>query len=89
MNMPLKIRPVRLKQSIYFRVPSDIADLIGIDPEEQVILKLEEQNDQYLLIYSVKKPPTSTTAHPPLSSIADAEKAAHQLAPNARSLTFG
>ena len=54
--MTLRIKPVMLKQSVYFRVPNDIADLIGIEPQADVTLSLEDQNDRYLLIYSVKKP---------------------------------
>jgi hypothetical protein len=45
-----------LKQSVYFRVPNDIADLIGIEPQAEVTLSLEDQSDRFLLIYSVKKP---------------------------------
>jgi hypothetical protein len=54
--MPLTIKPVKLKQSIYFRVPSDIADLIDIQKDAEVMLKLEEQEGQYLLTYYVRKP---------------------------------
>ena len=53
--MPLRIRPVRLKQSIYLRVPNDIADLIEINPETEVTLRIKEQDDQFLLIYSARK----------------------------------
>ncbi len=54
--MPLRIRPVRLKQSIYFRVPNDIADLTEIDQDTEVTLGIEEQEDQFLLKYAVRKP---------------------------------
>lgn len=53
--MTLRIRPVKLKQSIYLRVPSDIANLIGMDSEAEVTLTIEEQNHQFLLVYSVRK----------------------------------
>jgi hypothetical protein len=46
---------VKLKQSIYFRVPSNIADLIGLDPDADVSLTLREQDNRFLLIYSVNK----------------------------------
>lgn len=58
--MTLKIKPVKLKQSIYFRVPNDIADLIGIDSHEEVVLTLEEQEERFLITYSVKKTLTPT-----------------------------
>jgi hypothetical protein len=53
--MTLKIRPVKLKQSIYLRVPSNIADLIGMDGNADVTMTLGEQDDQFILIYSVAK----------------------------------
>ena len=58
-GLTLKIKPVKLRQSVYFRVPNDIADLIGLQANAEVILSLEEQEDQYLLTYSVPKPLTS------------------------------
>jgi hypothetical protein len=53
--LTLRIRPVKLKQSIYFRVPSDIADLIGLDSNADVTLTLREQDNRFLLIYCVNK----------------------------------
>jgi len=53
--MPLKIRPVRMKRSIYLRVPSDIADLVEIDSDTEISLRIEEKDDRFLLIYSVEK----------------------------------
>lgn len=57
--MTLKIRPIKLRQSVYFRVPSDIADLIGIQTNAEVTLRLEELEDTYLLTYAVEKTFTS------------------------------
>ncbi len=56
--MTLTIRPVKLKQSIYFRVPNDIADLIGIVPDNDVTLTLKEDENQFLLTYAVGKAST-------------------------------
>jgi hypothetical protein len=53
--MPLKIKPIKLKQSIYLRVPSNIADLTEMEPDDEVTLKLSEQNNQFLLIYLLSK----------------------------------
>ena len=58
--MTLTIRPVKLKQSIYFLVPSDIADLVGIDPQSEVTLSIDEREEQFFLIYSVNKSKPST-----------------------------
>ena len=53
--MTLSIRPIRLKKSVYFRVPNDIVDLISLEDNAQVTLTLEEKNDRHLLVYSVLK----------------------------------
>ena len=57
-SLTLTIKPVKLKQSIYFRVPNDIADLIGIEADDQVTLTLKEDERQFLLTYSVGKEPS-------------------------------
>jgi len=53
--LTLSIRPVRLNKSVYFRVPSDIVDLIGLENNSHVSLTIEEQGDRHLLVYSVFK----------------------------------
>ena len=53
--MTLSIRPIRLKRSVYFRVPNDIVDLINLEDNSQVTLTLEEENDRHLLVYTVLK----------------------------------
>jgi hypothetical protein len=44
-----------LNKSVYFRVPSDIVDLIELEDHSQVALTLEEKDDRFLLVYSVVK----------------------------------
>ena len=46
---------MKLKQSIYLRIPNDIADLIEIDPEADITMQIDEQDERYLLVYAVKK----------------------------------
>ena len=53
--LTLTVKPVKLRRSIYIRVPNDIADLIGVSPEANFTLKLVDAGEQYLLIYSVTK----------------------------------
>ena len=55
--MTLKIQPVMLGRSIYLRVPNDIADLIGVNPDANFTMKLVEHEEEFLLIYSVTKDP--------------------------------
>lgn len=57
--MTLKIRPIKLRQSVYFRVPNDIADLMGIQTNAEVTLSFQELEDTYLLTYAVGKTLTS------------------------------
>jgi len=60
--LTLSIRPIRLKRSVYFRVPNDIVDLISLEDDSKVTLALEEKNDRHLLVYSViKKLPENST----------------------------
>ena len=54
-RLTLSIRPVKLNKSVYFRVPSDIVDLIGLENDSQVTLTIDEKNDRHLLIYSILK----------------------------------
>jgi len=56
LRMALKIKPVRLNRSIYVRVPNDIADLIGIDGEADITLRLQDAGEEFFLIYSIRKP---------------------------------
>jgi antitoxin component of MazEF toxin-antitoxin module len=76
--MTLSIRPIRLKRSVYFRVPNDIVDLISLEDNSQVTLTLEEKNDRHLLVYSVlKSNPLARGTEPemyPLNAAAPAAK---------------
>ncbi len=58
--MALKIRPVRLNKSIYVRVPNDIADLIGVDGQTDVTLRLQDSGEEFFLIYAIPKARTDT-----------------------------
>ena len=55
--MTLRIKPVKLNQTIYFRVPNDIADLVGLDSNAEVTLSIEEHEDNFLLKYNITKSP--------------------------------
>ena len=61
--MTLRIKPIKLNQTIYFRVPNDIADLVGIDSNAYVTLSIEEHEDNFLLKYNVTKSPIPQTLH--------------------------
>jgi len=61
--MTLRIKPIKLNQTIYFRVPNDIADLVGIDSNAYVTLSIEEHEDNFLLKYNVTKSPIPQALH--------------------------
>ena len=67
--MTLSIRPVRLKRSVYFRVPNDIVDLISLEDDSNVTLALEEKNDRHLLVYSVIKKQPENPPDPELRQL--------------------
>ncbi len=64
--LALKIRPVRLNKSIYVRIPNDIADLIGIEGETDVTLRLQDAGEEFFLIYAIRKARTSLPYQPPV-----------------------
>lgn len=64
--MPLRINPIKVKQSVYFRVPNDLADMIGVERDSEVTLTLEETLDEHLLVYRVKKTGVPETPLAPL-----------------------
>jgi hypothetical protein len=61
-EVTLSVRPVKLNKSIYLRVPNDIADLIDINQQGEVTLSFEQEDDRFLLIYSVRKQATVAAA---------------------------
>ncbi|HKM76551.1 MAG TPA: hypothetical protein VJZ32_09035 [Candidatus Bathyarchaeia archaeon] len=60
--MTLVIKTVRLNKSVYLRIPSDIADLIGLTKTDQFTLRFQDNEDEIKLIYSLPK----STADQPL-----------------------
>lgn len=76
--MTLSIRrPIRLKRSVYFRVPNDIVHLINLDETSQVTLSLEQQSDRHLLVYFVLKN-MPDPRRPPSSGLHNHPRAAQQ-----------
>lgn len=79
--MPLRIKPVRLKQSIYLRIPNDIADLIEVDPDDEITMRIDEQDERFLLIYSVKK----SNSHTKLGGVSPLSQRSRRLKGSIRS----
>ncbi len=53
--MPLNVRPVRLRDSLYLLIPVDIARLVGVASSSRFLLSLNEGEDSVRLVYEMKK----------------------------------
>ena len=53
--MPLNVRPVRLRDSLYLLIPVDIARLVGVASGSSFLLSLSENQESIRLVYELKK----------------------------------
>ncbi len=53
--MPLKVRPVKLRDSLYLLIPVDLARLLGVASSSDFQLRLDENQDSVKLVYELKK----------------------------------
>lgn len=53
--MPLNVRPVRLRDSLYLLIPVDIARLVGVASSSEFHLSLNEGENSVQLVYEMKK----------------------------------
>jgi hypothetical protein len=51
----LKVRPVKLRDSLYLLIPVDIARLLGVASSSDFRLSLNENQDSIKLVYELKK----------------------------------
>ena len=61
--MPLKVHPVKLRDSLYLLIPVDIARLIGVASSSDFQLTLNENQDGVKLVYEMKKGEAHSGAH--------------------------
>lgn len=54
-NVPLKVRPVKLRDSLYLLIPVDIARLLGVASSSDFQLSLNENQESVKLVYELKK----------------------------------
>jgi hypothetical protein len=59
--VPLRVRPVKLRDSLYLLIPVDIARLLGVASSSDFQLSLNENQDTVKLVYELKKEETQTT----------------------------
>lgn len=53
--MPLRVRPVKLRDSLYLLIPVDIARLLGVASSSDFQLSLNENQETVKLVYELKK----------------------------------
>ncbi len=53
--LPLNVRPVRLRDSLYLLIPVDIARLVGVVTGSNFSLSLSENPESVRLVYELKK----------------------------------
>ena len=58
--MTLKVRPVKLRDSLYLLIPVDIARLLGVASSSDFHLSLNENQDAVRLVYELKKEANET-----------------------------
>lgn len=54
----MKVRPVRLRDSLYLLIPVDIARLLGVASSSDFQLSLNENQDSVKLVYELRKEET-------------------------------
>jgi len=53
--VPLKVKPVKLRDSLYLLIPVDIARLLGVAASSHFQLSLNENQESVRLVYEMKK----------------------------------
>jgi hypothetical protein len=53
--VPLRVRPVKLRDSLYLLIPVDIARLLGVASSSDFQLSLNENQESVRLVYELKK----------------------------------
>ncbi|HEX9428988.1 MAG TPA: hypothetical protein VF944_01290 [Candidatus Bathyarchaeia archaeon] len=58
--MPLKVKPVKLRDSLYLLIPVDIARLLGVASSSHFQLSLNESQESVKLVYEMRKDDSPT-----------------------------
>jgi hypothetical protein len=53
--VPLKVKPVKLRDSLYLLIPVDIARLLGVAASSHFQLSLNENQESIRLVYEMRK----------------------------------
>ena len=60
--MPLEVRPVKLRDSLYLLIPVDIVRLLEVGASSNFHLALSENDECVKLVYEMKKRESHATA---------------------------
>jgi len=66
--VPLKVRPVKLRDSLYLLIPVDIARLLGVASSSDFQLSLNENQNSVKLVYELRKEETPQDDKKPANS---------------------
>jgi len=58
--VPLKVKPVKLRDSLYLLIPVDIARLLGVAASSHFQLSLNESQESVKLVYEMRKDESPT-----------------------------
>lgn len=64
----MKVRPVKLRDSLYLLIPVDIARLLGVASSSDFQLSLNENQDSVKLVYELRKDETPQDDKKPANS---------------------
>jgi len=53
--VPLRVKPVKLRDSLYLLIPVDIARLLGVAASSHFQLSLNENQESVRLVYEMRK----------------------------------
>jgi len=54
----IKLKPIRLRKSLYLLIPMEVAKLIGVTDKTKFVLTLKHGDEYGLMYHKVKVPPS-------------------------------
>lgn len=54
----IKLKPIRLRKSLYLLIPMEVAKLIGVTDKTKFVLSLKHGDEYVLMYHKVEVPPS-------------------------------
>ena len=54
----IKLKPIRLRKSLYLLIPMEVAKLIGVTDKTKFVLTLKHGDEYVLMYHKVEAPPS-------------------------------